>query len=102
MVTYLFNSTGEWICFKKGKHLFNTEGEWIGWFPWDDSEAVDTDGNYLGTIYRNRFIYFNNRPYRGYPGYPGYHDYPGYPGYPGFAGYLPLPANARDVILKKK
>jgi hypothetical protein len=73
MVHYFFNSSGEWIAFRKDKWLFDTKGTWVGWFPWGDADAVDTQGNYLGTIVnKNRLYQFSGHPYRGYPGYPGY------------------------------
>lgn len=75
-VQYLFNSSGSWIAFRKGRYVFDSTGKWIGWLPWDDAELVDVNGKYLGTIVSGkRFYRFLNRPYRGYPGYPGY---PGY------------------------
>ena len=51
MVEYLFDYSGNWIAFKIGKFLYNEDGDWIGWFPYDDKIAVDTDGEYLGAIY---------------------------------------------------
>src|ERR1700687_5369790 len=99
---FLFNSSGEWIAFRRhasDNYLFDCDGEWVGWFPWGDDDAVDTDGNYLGTIVNgNRLVSFSARPYRGYPGYP---RYPVYPGYPGYAGYSPLPLGAQDIHLDK-
>jgi len=98
MVHYLYNSSGEWIAFRKGKFLFDTNGNWVGWFPWSDGDAVDANGQYLGTVVdRDRLYHFTSHPYRGYPGYPGYPGYRGYPGYPGYGGYSPRPAGARDI-----
>ena len=59
-VHYLFNSSGDWICFKIGKNVFNTNGSWIGWLPWGDDDVVTTEGKYLGTICGNRIYYFVN------------------------------------------
>ena len=53
MVEYLFDYSGNWIAFKIGKFLYNEDGDWIGWFPYEEKIAVDTDGEYLGTIYKN-------------------------------------------------
>lgn len=98
MIQYLFNSDGVWIAFKKGKYVFDTDGNWVGWLPWDDRDVVDTNGNYLGTIFDgNRLYHFTTHPNRGYPGYPGYPGDPGYPGYPGYAGYKLLPRGASDI-----
>jgi len=100
-VQYLFNSSGEWIAFRKGKYVFNTEGDWIGWLPWGDNDVVHVSGDYLGTIFaNNRLFRIINRGYRGYPGYPGHPGYPGYPGYPGFAGFSPLPPSAEDIDIE--
>ena len=94
---HLFNSSGDWIAFRRGDYVFNTSGNWIGWLPWADDEVVDVTGEYLGTITGNRLFRFANRTYRGYPGYPGYPGHAGYPGYPGHAGYYPRPPLADDV-----
>ena len=60
-VQYLFNSSGDWICFKVGKYIYDTDGNWIGWLPWTDNDVVTDDGDYLGTICdKNRIYYFNN------------------------------------------
>lgn len=101
MTGFLFDSSGNWIAFRRNstdKFIFGKDGNWIGWLPWNDAEVVDKDGKYLGTIVGNRLVAFG-RPSRGYPGYPGY---AGYPGYPGFAGYKPLPPGASDVRSFKK
>lgn len=99
---YLFNSKGEWIAFRVDQFLFDKETQWIGWLPWGDNHVVTEDGEYLGTIYNDRFYEITNPPYRGFPGYPGYPGNPGYPGYPGFAGYSPLPLGAKDIEMPKK
>lgn len=104
MTDFLFDSSGNWIAFRrssKDNYVFGKDGQWIGWLPWNDAEVVDKNGKYLGTIVGNRLVAFS-RPYRGYPGYPGYPGYAGYPGYPGFAGYQPLPPGASDVSSLKK
>jgi len=91
-VLYLFNSSGEWIAFKIGKYLYNKNADWIGWFPWDNKIAVSIEGEYLGTIYKERRLLYNNsQPYLGYPGYPGY---------PGFIGYCALSNGLTDVPKK--
>lgn len=98
---HLFDSNGDWVAWKRladDRFLWGTEGDWIGWFPWGDDDAVDPEGNYLGTIVQgNRLLHRDYQPYRGYPGYPGYPGYAGYPGYPGFAGYCSLPSGYSDV-----
>lgn len=81
MAQFFFDMGGTWIAFRRhedDKYLFDASGQWIGWFPWGDDDAVDTQGQYLGTIVRNRLVRFHARPYRGYPGYPGYAGYAGY------------------------
>jgi hypothetical protein len=91
MTQFFFNTGGDWIAFRRStsdRYLFNRSGQWVGWFPWGDNDAVDTRGNYLGTIVKNRFVRFTSRPYRGYPGYPGY------PGYAGYSGYV---AGAEEI-----
>lgn len=97
-VQYLFDSDGRWIAFRKGKHLFDPLGEWIGWFPWGDDDAVDPNGEYLGTVYlEERLYWFSNRQNRSYSG--SLHD-PGYGGYPGSPGRIENgfpPAFAKDV-----
>ena len=101
-VSYLFNSEGKWIAFKKGKYLFDTDAEWIGWMGWGDADVSDKNGKYLGTItHKNRLYFFVSHPFRGNPGYPGSPAYPGRPGYPGQAGYNSPPSGAQDVKVKR-
>jgi hypothetical protein len=101
-IHHLFDSSGEWIAFRIGKNIYNPDADWIGWLPWNDTDVVTTNGDYLGTISNeNRIYHFSNKPYRSYPGYPGFPGYPGYPRYPEFAGYLPLPSGAGDVKIPK-
>ena len=83
-VNYLFDYSGNWIAFKMGKYLYNKNGDWIGWFPYNEKIAVDTNGEYLGTIYNiNRLVFDTHQSHIPYPGYPGNPGYPGYPGSPG-------------------
>lgn len=96
---YLFDSDGKWIAFRRGGYLFTPMGTWIGWFPWGDDYAVDTRGDYLGTVYLDERLYrFRDAEYRGYPGKPedpGYQGYPG--GYSGPIGKGCPPAMAYDI-----
>jgi hypothetical protein len=102
-VQYLFNSGGNWIAFRSRKNVFDTACHWIGWMPWDDTDVVTTEGEYLGTIVENdRLYHFRDQPYRGYPGYPGYPGRPDLPGHPGCAVFSSLPPNAEDIEISKK
>ena len=102
-VQYLFSSSGSWIAFRVRKSVFDTACHWIGWMPWDDTDVVTTEGEYLGTIVENdRFYRFRDQPYRGYPGYPGYPGRPDLPGHPGCAVFSSLPPNAEDIEISKK
>lgn len=74
---------------------------WIGWFPWGNEDALDQQGNYLGTVVGNRFLARVSPIFRGYPGYPGYPGYAGYPGYPGFAGYAGYISGFTDIDLNR-
>ncbi|KQV07920.1 hypothetical protein [Leifsonia sp. Root112D2] len=104
MTTFLYDMAGNWIAFRTaydGKYLFDTTGEWIGWFPWDDNDAVDRDGNYLGTVIDNRLLQRLDHGYRTNPGYPGAPAFPGHVGFPGSTGYYGgLPGYA-DVPLNQ-
>lgn len=46
-VRYLFDSSGQWIAFAKGKYVYDTRGGWIGWIPWGDNDVVTKTGKYL-------------------------------------------------------
>lgn len=97
-IQYLFSSSGRWIAFCEGQYVFDTNGHWLGWIPGGDSDVVDIQGKYLGTIFPGDRLYrVLNRRRRGYPGYPGHPGHPGYPGYPGFAGQSRLPPATADV-----
>lgn len=100
MAVFFFNNTGNPVAFRRNhedKFLFDKTGNWIGWFPWGDNDAVDKEGNYLGTVVGNRLLKRDSQGYRGYPGYPGYPGYAGYPGYPGYAGYSGYHSGFSDV-----
>ena len=101
---YLFNTSGRWIAFKIGNYLFNTDCAWIGWFPFANGIAVDTEGIYLGTIFlKDRLLVDLKQqvfPYPGYPGYPSYPGYSGYPGYRGFCDYIPNTADIKEERLR--
>jgi hypothetical protein len=48
---HLFNSSGSWIAFRKGKFVFDSNCNWIGWLPWNDGDIIDIRGQYLGSIF---------------------------------------------------
>src|SRR5436309_448270 len=100
MTEYLHDSQGVWIAFRadeRARHLFNSEGDWIGWFPWDDDDAVTPDGAYLGTVVGDRLLLREDHPFRGTPEYPGAPAYLGRPSYPGAAPFTGLPPGFDDV-----
>jgi hypothetical protein len=105
-VQHYFNSAGEWIGFRRtidDRYLFDRHGNWVAWFPWNDNEAVDIEGNYLGTIVDgNRFYqrtkFKLERPHPGYSVPPGP---TGYAGHPGYAAYSAPPLGYTDVIFKR-
>ena len=102
-VQYLFNSSGNWIAFRVGECVFDTKCHWIGWMPWDDTDVVTTEGEYLGTIVENdRFYRFRDKPYRDYPDHPGCPGHPDFPGHPGYAADSSLPPDAEDIEILKK
>jgi hypothetical protein len=100
MAVFYFDLAGNPIAFRRradDKFLFDKDGNWIGWFPWKDNDAVDQQGDYLGTVSGNRLLAKVSPTFRGYPGYPGYPGYAGYPGYPGYAGYAGYKSGFVDV-----
>lgn len=100
MTAYLYDSQGVWIAFRtdeRARHLFNPDGDWIGWFPWEDDEAVTRDGEYLGTVVGDRLFAEERHAYRGRPDYPGAPLYPGQASYPGAAPFVSLPVGYVDV-----
>lgn len=104
MTIFYFNINGNPVAFRRqpdDKYLFDTTGNWIGWFPWGNEDALDQQGNYLGTVVGNRFLARVSPIFRGYPGYPGYPGYAGYPGYPGFAGYAGYISGFTDIDLNQ-
>lgn len=63
MSVYLFDMQGDPVAFRRtwtDSYLFDLQGHWIGWFPWDDHDAVDRDGHYLGTVVDDRFVRRND------------------------------------------
>ena len=95
MTKHLFNSYGHWIDIKNGKYIYNIQRSCIGWFPWDDNDAVNLNGSYLGSIFNdNRFYKKINFPYRGNIGYPGH---PGVQGYQGHISNISTSTRPKDV-----
>ena len=63
MSVYLFDMQGEVIAFRRtwtDTYVFDLRGHWIGWFPWDDHDAVDREGHYLGTVVDDRLVRRND------------------------------------------
>ncbi len=77
MSAYLFDMSGEVIAFRRtwaDPYVFDVHGRWIGWFPWDNHDAVGRDGHYLGTVVDDRFVRRNDwydRPCPAAPPAPG-------------------------------
>ncbi|MEJ3404169.1 hypothetical protein WDJ51_05455 [Rathayibacter sp. YIM 133350] len=105
MTSYLFDLSGDWIAFRhsaEGKYLFSPDGDWIGWFPWDDAEALTPDGDYLGTVVGDRLVQEIGHLRRGVPAYPGEPSFPGRPAFPGGASYLGSLGGYEDVWLAQR
>lgn len=63
MSVYLFDMDGGVIAFRRtwtDPFVFDTHGHWLGWFPWDDHDALDPHGDYLGTIVGDRLVRRND------------------------------------------
>jgi hypothetical protein len=63
MSVYLFDMAGEAIAFRQtwtDPYLYDLRGHLIGWFPWDDHDAVDREGHYLGTVVDDRLVRRND------------------------------------------
>ena len=63
MSVYLFDMEGNPVAFRRtwtDSYLVDLQGRWIGWFPWDDHDAVDRDGHYFGTVVDDRFVRRND------------------------------------------
>lgn len=77
MSVYLFDMAGQAIAFRRtwtDPYVFDTHGRWIGWFAWDDNDAVDRSGHYLGTVVDDRLVRRNDwydRPCDAAPADPG-------------------------------
>jgi hypothetical protein len=105
-VKHYFNSSGEWIAFRRSgsdPYLFDRKGNWIGWFPWDNNDIVDLNSQYLGTVVDGDRIYRRTSPQpkkreAGFVVHPGSG---GYAGYPGYAAYREPPYGFTDIDLAK-
>ncbi len=77
MSVYLFDMEGQAVAFRRSwadQYLFDLNGNWIGWCPWDDNDAVDRRGQYLGTVVDDRIVRRNDlceRPCSVTPADPG-------------------------------
>lgn len=98
---YLFDSRGDWIAFRRGNMLFDVDGDVIGWLPWDDGEAVNPRGHYLGTIVPDDRLLFAEPMHATAPPFPEYPVSPELPPIPKPRGYSPLYEATRDVQLRK-
>ncbi|MGO4705330.1 hypothetical protein AB4072_06075 [Microvirga sp. 2MCAF38] len=102
---HYFASSGDWIAFRRtpnDRYLFDQKGNWIGWFPWDDDDAVDLNGQYLGTVvdnhlYRRTFPETEKREV----GYVLPPDRVGFSGYPGYATPCVPPFGFKDIDLRQ-
>lgn len=105
-IQHYFNSAGEWIAFRRtpdDRYLFDRHGNWIAWFPWNDNEAVDIEGNYLGTIVDGNRFYrrTKGRPNRPHPGFSVPPGPTGYAGHPGYAAYSGPPLGFDEVTFRR-
>lgn len=103
-VQHYFSSSGQWIAYRRNggdRYLFDRQGNWIGWFPWNDNDAVDLNGEYLGTVVDENRLYRSTSP-QGQAREVGFVTHPGRSGYPGFPGPgLPCvsPLGFKDIDL---
>jgi hypothetical protein len=104
-ITYLYDSSGTWIAFRKDEFLFAPTGAWLGWFAPGSDRAFDIDGHYLGTQVESAkteqsHLFHEINPTEtqndNHPGYPGRPDAPDHPGYPGRAD---VPLGMEEVDL---
>lgn len=56
-VEFVFDSRGSPVAVRIGRHLVDPEGGWLGWVPWNDGDAFDPEGRYLGTITPGQRLY---------------------------------------------
>ena len=99
MSDLFFDSTGNWIAFRRGKFIFSASGNWIGWISDQNGEVFDTDGGYLGTIVSDRLfhsLFPSTWVNTSHPGYPGRETPPDHPGYP---GRFEIPIGMEDIGL---
>lgn len=54
---FLFNAGGHPIGALVGRNLVDFSGGWLGWVPWNDGDAFDPEGRYLGTITADHRLY---------------------------------------------
>lgn len=100
MATFLYDTDGRAVAFRRhdgDAFLFNLRGQWIGWFPWDDDEAVDTHGRYLATVVENRLLRLKGNVFRPHPGYPSHPGSATTPGSAPFAGFFGIRSRFEDV-----
>lgn len=103
---HYFNSSGEWIAFRRtptDRYLFDRHGNWVGWFPWNDNEAVDSEGNYLGTIVDGNRFYRRTKAKLDRP-HPGFAVPPGptvKARHPGYAAYSGPPLGFDDAVFTR-
>jgi hypothetical protein len=101
-VQHYFNSFGDWIAFRRhrsDRYLFDRKGNWIGWFPWNDNDAVDLNGQYLGTVMDGNRFYQKTSPdpTRSEAGFVVHPGPGGYAGYPGHAAHRVPPFGFKDI-----
>lgn len=99
---FLFDSRGQCIAFRIGKHVFDADANWVGWLPSDGRDVVaPLDGAYIGTIVGDRF-YDLKKPRLPFAGYPAPPPHPGYPGFSGRVRPESIPAGAADVAILQR
>jgi hypothetical protein len=101
MAVHYYNRSGTWIAFRRfesDEFLFNTSGNSVGRFPWRDDDAVDTHGNYLGSVISNRFLHRKFSAGLRDPSTIAFPSNPGHPGYPsGGVGHFGYDSNLEDI-----
>lgn len=112
-VVHYFNSFGDWIAYGRyrgDRYLFDKRGNWIGWFPWDEKEIVDLNGEPLGIVMDENRIYTkiptdadkkNAKKKKRDVGFMVDPGNGGYAGYPGFAAHTLPPFGYIDIDLSR-
>ena len=97
MTRWLYNSDGDPIAFIFNVNVYSCRGDFIGKLYEDNTVW---NGEYVGEIYDDQRLIYDDRKLKGSRGIPGMPGLPGFVGEPDYKGPMTLPMGYRDILIR--